>query len=202
MARKYVWILGPPLAGKTSTSKLIAQSDEHGHSTAHVSVGQLIRESTEHRDIIEQCFLEGKLIPVQLCFDILKAYLDNLGDDINLVVIDGYPRSKPCFDTWRSNNMPWPSLILHYKCSYDTLLSRLQVRSGVEKRMDDTVAIFRKRYHGYVEETVALISFLESLDDEVAPPCKSIDADRLLPKVLDKIHYYLCRYELCGRLTL
>ena len=202
MARRYVWILGAPLSGKTTSGRLIAQSDDHGHSIAHVSVGKLIRESPEHQDIIEECFLAGKLIPVQLCFDILKAHLDSLGEEIKLVILDGYPRSRRCFNTWRSNNMPWPTLILHYKCSYDTLLSRLHVRSGAEKRIDDTVDIFRKRYRGYVEETLELINFLESIDDEEAPPCKSIDADRLLPEVLNKIHYYLCRYELCGCLTL
>ena len=71
------------------------------------------------------------------------------------------------------------------------------MRSSQESRIDDTVEIFRKWYHVYEEETLELILFLESLNDQ-APACKSIDADQLLPDVLNKVHYYLCKYELCG----
>ena len=198
-ARKYVWILGAPLCGKTTSSGLIAGSVEHGRAVEHVSVGKLIRETTEHRDVINECFLQGKLIPPKLCFDILKNHLDNLSANIKLVILDGYPRSRICFETWRSHNMPWPSLILHYTCSVETLRCRLAVRSGAEIRIDDTVEIFQKRYEGYCLETLELLKFLKGKDE--APPCKTIDADRILPEVLDKVHYYPCRYDLCGCLT-
>lgn len=87
-----VVFLGPPGAGKgTYASRL-----QERFGLLHISTGDLVREEiknkTEIGKKIKPLYDEGKLVPDEVVFDLLKKRLSR-GDCKNGFILDGFPRN-------------------------------------------------------------------------------------------------------------
>merc|ERR1712159_159877 len=97
--------------------------------------------------------------------------------------------------TWTYNKMPPPSVIIPFKSSYETLISRLNTRAIEEQRMDDTNAIFTIRYCIYQEKTIPLLEYLER---NCVYKMETVDSDKRLSHVLDKIYAFSVKMKFVG----
>lgn len=87
-------LFGPPGAGKgTQSAKLIEK-----YSLMHISTGDLFRkhlkEGTPLGKLAQDYMTKGNLVPDQLVIDMVDDKINNSGD-INGIIFDGFPRTKP-----------------------------------------------------------------------------------------------------------
>ena len=180
----YVGVLGGPGVGKGTQCVRLAGD----LGAAHLSVGDLLRteakkELSEQKTDIMAVMGEGKLVPMEIVQTVLKSNIDdNIQRGITRILLDGFPRSmeqRTLFETSvsvhfssRAGVLAMQALlttrqgfkikaVLWFHASRDTMLARVLNRAKTSGRVDDTEAIFEKRYQGFLDESREIIRFSE-----------------------------------------
>lgn len=180
----YVGVLGGPGVGKGTQCVRLAED----LGAAHLSVGDLLRteakkELSEQKTDIMAVMGEGKLVPMEIVQTVLKSNIDdNIQRGITRILLDGFPRSmeqRTLFETSVSVHFSSGAgvlamqalltsrqgfkikAVLWFHASRDTLLARVLNRAKTSGRVDDTEAIFEKRYQGFLDESKEIIRFSE-----------------------------------------
>mmetsp|Transcript_7632 Transcript_7632/g.11236 ORF Transcript_7632/g.11236 Transcript_7632/m.11236 type:complete len:196 (-) Transcript_7632:22-609(-) len=106
MAR-VMFVLGGPACGKGTA----CQAAELTGNFWHISAGELLRQNvpSEHKDLVEKCFTEGKIVPAHITVDLLHQRMKKLGWSSKPFLIDGFPRNMLNYNTWFSQ-MPLASV--------------------------------------------------------------------------------------------
>jgi UMP-CMP kinase family protein len=158
---KVIFVLGGPGAGKGTQCGLLANSGNF----IHLSAGELLRAERSkgscNGDLIEQCIVEGKIVPAEITVALLRQAMTEGGWNSRPFLIDGFPRNAENYDAWfrLMADVEVHSLI-HIVVSDEVLFQRIQGRN--ESRTDDNPESLRKRLTTYHEQTLRILENFET----------------------------------------
>lgn len=113
--------------------------------------------------LINQCIVEGKIVPVQITCQLLKKGMEKHGWNKKRFLIDGFPRNQDNFDGWdqvlgTSVDVPF---CVFLDADEDTMIQRIQERSKTSGRNDDNIESLRKRFATFKNESMPIIEFYD-----------------------------------------
>ncbi len=161
-----IFIIGPPGSGKNTLSDKIVTK----YSLKTFGAGDLLREEikkgTEQGKNIESIINDGRIVPVSITVNLIKAKMDTIGKN-NLFLIDGYPRNKDNIDGWielfdgsegRKANI---LCLINLECSEEICEKRLLNRSLTSGRGDDNKEIIKKRFITHKKESEIVVEIMK-----------------------------------------
>lgn len=159
-------LFGPPGAGKgTQSAKLIEK-----YSLMHISTGDLFRkhlkEGTPLGKLAQDYMTKGNLVPDQLVIDMVDDKINSSGD-INGIIFDGFPRTKPqaeALDKLLNSKKAPIKVLIELVVPEDELKKRLAERAIKENRPDDAKPeVIANRVAVYKAETVSVADYYKKL---------------------------------------
>jgi UMP-CMP kinase len=173
---RVLFVLGGPGAGKGTQSDLIVDN----YKCVHLSVGELLREaraseSNPHAELIEDCLVHGKIVPVEISLDLLKNAMDEAYEcpaadgskyGTRIFLVDGFPRNFDNLSGW-TDNMPKAASVmgaLVYDCPQNVLEARIMSRAETSGRSDDNITSARKRFRTFQMQTMPVVRALEEVE--------------------------------------
>lgn len=173
---RVLFVLGGPGAGKGTQSDLIVDN----YKCVHLSVGELLREaraseSNPHAELIEDCLVHGKIVPVEISLELLKNAMDEAYErpaadgskyGTRIFLVDGFPRNFDNLSGW-TDNMPQAASCmgaLVYDCPQDVLEARIMSRAETSGRSDDNLTSARKRFRTFQMQTMPVVRALEEVE--------------------------------------
>lgn len=186
---RVLFVLGGPGAGKGTQSELMAQH----YPVVHLSAGQLLRDAStdpecEHRELIKEALVSGKIVPVEISLSLLEVAMDkaskDAGDSI-LFLVDGFPRNEDNLAGWCRCMDGVASIwaVIFYNCSLDVLESRILERAKNSGRTDDNLESLHRRFATFERDTMPIIRKLETLAKNSHWSVKDVAADSSLDDV-------------------
>ena len=156
-------LFGPPGAGKGTQSQRIISR----YNLEHLSTGDILRTAIQRQTkngIEAQKFMDkGELAPDEIVVEIIERRLDQLSDQINGFVFDGFPRTTVQaaeLDVLMEQKSSSVSLMLGLEVECDELLSRLENRANYSGRADDgNIDIIRNRIEVYNRRTRPVMEY-------------------------------------------
>jgi UMP-CMP kinase len=156
-----VFVLGGPGAGKGTQCELLQQKTG---AWAHLSAGDLLRAERQKGgpvcDLINARIAAGQLVPSEVTCKLLENGMTECfrQKKITKFLIDGYPRSQGNVDAWDQTMAAHTvEFVLFFECPEEVLVGRLLERGQTSGRSDDTLAVIRKRFNTYQEESMPIV---------------------------------------------
>jgi len=190
---RVVFVLGGPGAGKGTQCELLIEN----YPCHHLSAGQLLRDeaekkdgSSEHAELIEECLVAGKIVPVEISLSLLQnAMREAEGNDSLIFLIDGFPRNFDNLEGWarcmtkNDNSIDqnadaaavWG--VLSYDCPLSILEERVMKRSKDSGRSDDNLESLRRRFKTFQGETMPVVDTLRAIDEKTSSLLKVVDIE-------------------------
>jgi len=190
---RVLFVLGGPGAGKGTQCDLLIQN----YPCHHLSAGQLLRDeakkkdgSSEHAELIEECLVAGKIVPVEISLSLLQNAMREVeGNDSLIFLIDGFPRNFDNLDGWTrcmtqngnsdDQNTDAAAVwgVLSYDCPLSILEERVMQRSKDSGRSDDNLESLRRRFKTFQDETVPVVDTLRAIDKRTSSSLKVVDIE-------------------------
>ena len=160
-------ICGAPGCGKGTQSDLIVEK----YTLKHLSTGDLLRkeiaEKSELGITAESFISKGNLVPDEMIISILSKNIQGFGNDINGMILDGFPRTvaqAEALQTMVSNSGKEISILLDLSVEKAELIDRLLKRGQTSGRSDDNLETIQKRLEVYELQTAPVSDFYKKLD--------------------------------------
>jgi adenylate kinase len=161
MSATRLLLLGPPGAGKgTQAARLV---EELG--IAQVSTGDMLRaavaEGSELGKKVKAVMDRGELVSDAIMIGVARERLSQ-DDAREGFILDGFPRTVPqaeALDGLLEELGQKLERCLALTVDEDALVQRLQKRSEIEDRADDSEETIRNRMHVYRERTEPLVAY-------------------------------------------
>ena len=164
-------ICGAPGCGKGTQSDLIVEK----YTLKHLSTGDLLRkeiaEKSELGITAESFISKGNLVPDEMIISILSKNIQGFGNDINGMILDGFPRTvaqAEALQTMLSNSGKEISILLDLSVEKAELIDRLLKRGQTSGRSDDNLETIQKRLEVYELQTAPVSDFYKKLDKYAA----------------------------------
>jgi len=164
-------ICGAPGCGKGTQSDLIVEK----YKLKHLSTGDLLRkeiaEKSELGITAESFISKGNLVPDEMIISILSKNIQGFGNDINGMILDGFPRTvaqAEALQTMLSNSGKEISILLDLSVEKAELIDRLLKRGQTSGRSDDNLETIQKRLKVYELQTAPVSDFYKKLDKYAA----------------------------------
>jgi len=180
-----VFVLGGPGAGKGTQCSLI----EKHLNFKHISAGECLREEwalpgSKYGEVIEKCMVAGTIVPVEITCALLKAKMETYGLVGGKFLIDGFPRNVENLEGW--NRVVGDTIDVKFclllDCPELVMEDRLVSRGKTSGRMDDDVAIIRKRFETYNQETKMVVASYQKQNK-----CKVVEAYHSIENVWNAV---------------
>lgn len=199
---KNIILIAPPGAGKGTQAKMLCDK----YNMIHISVGDLLRAEVESKselsESLEQRMKSGKLVEDEIIFKIMNKRLND--PELDGFILDGFPRNlNQAIELDKMTDRI--DAVIYLEVSKKVLEERIVGRlvcpncgnvynvnvekskplkenvcdkceSTLEKRSDDTLEVFEKRYETYMNETHPVLEFykekgnlysIDSIDKDV-----------------------------------
>ncbi|KAL7467141.1 hypothetical protein ACHAXS_012091 [Conticribra weissflogii] len=168
-AHRVIFILGGPGAGKGTQSERIVET----YKCVHLSVGELLRSGAEnenypHADLVKECLVQGKIVPVELSLGLLRIAMDEMAAEEDsygsrIFLVDGFPRNYDNVQGWMEHMPTYTSVLgaLVYNCPMEILEQRILSRAETSGRSDDNLTSARRRFATFRRETEPVVRALE-----------------------------------------
>jgi len=168
-AHRVIFILGGPGAGKGTQSERIVDT----YKCVHLSVGELLRSGAEnenypHADMVKECLVQGKIVPVELSLGLLRTAMDEKAAEegsygSRIFLVDGFPRNYDNVQGWMEHMPTYTSVLgaLVYNCPMEILEQRILSRAETSGRSDDNLTSARRRFDTFRRETEPVVRALE-----------------------------------------
>ena len=185
-----VIIFGPPGAGKgTQAQNIVKKFNLH-----QVSTGDLLRTEIKNKSEIgkeiEEIISKGDFATD----DIVNKLIRNVIFDPNKknkLIFDGYPRSlsqAKNLDILLDSSNQKINFVFFLNVNKDTIIKRIEKRKILEKRSDDNLETFIKRYDAYMETTKPVLDFYSR-----NPNFHEIDGGQKIEVISSKIDQIISR---------
>ena len=139
-----------------------ADSETFGY--VHLSAGDLLREErakegSAHKDVIESCIKEGKLVPVEITVMLIEQKMRAVGWAGGKYLIDGFPRSQDNLDGWNTvlGDSVTIDFCLFFDVSEEVMTARLLERGKTSGRSDDNAEAIKKRFVTFRTESLPIV---------------------------------------------
>ncbi|KAK1471217.1 cytidylate kinase [Colletotrichum abscissum] len=155
-----VFVIGGPGVGKGTLCARIAEE----LNFTHVSVGDLLREekdnpASEFGSFIRKSIQESVIVPPYLTMRLLKDRVQAIQSQDRGVLVDGFPRSiEQAVAFEREISDTYMTVCL--ECSPETMIRRVQARSGSSNRDDDDLVTLKKRLATFSSTNDAIVKYL------------------------------------------
>lgn len=203
-----IFIMGAPGSGKGTFSTRLKET----YNLNHISTGDIFRENiskqTELGKQAQQYIDQGRLVPDELTNQLVTDYLNNLTDQKNGYLLDGYPRTlaqAKAFEEMTAGTDHAVDTIVFMDVPREVLLKRITGRrtcpkcgeiyniyfkptkqegvcdkcgSPLSSRKDDNAESLKTRLDEYVQNTKPVIDYYQSQDKVI-----SINADRGIEEI-------------------
>lgn len=161
-----VIICGAPGCGKGTQSALIVEK----YGLKHLSTGDLLRkeiaEKSELGQVAESYISKGQLVPDEMIIDILDKNIEAFGNDINGIILDGFPRTlaqAEALEVMMSQKGKKIDTLLDLSVEKAELIDRLLKRGITSGRSDDNLETITKRLAVYETQTTPVSDFYKKL---------------------------------------
>ena len=154
-------LFGPPGAGKGTQAKYIVKK----LNCFQISTGDMLRDEIQKNSEIGKKIIndmnDGKFVNDEIVNKLIEnTVLDPQKKD--RLIFDGYPRSltqAKNLELILKNSNQKVNLIFFLNVNKDTIIKRIEKRKILEKRTDDDLITFLKRYDTYMETTQPVLNF-------------------------------------------
>ena len=181
-------LFGPPGAGKGTQAKYLVKK----LSNYQISTGDMLREEIQKNTEIGKRIVndmdDGKFVSDE----IVNTLIENVLFDSNKkdrLIFDGYPRSlaqaKNLEALLKKSNQKI-DFIFFLNVNKETILKRIEKRKTLEKRSDDDLNIFMRRYDTYMETTKPILDFYSK-----NPNFHEIDGSSKIDEITSKIDSFI-----------
>jgi len=173
-SHRVLFVLGGPGAGKGTQSERIVDT----YKCVHLSAGDLLRAGAEkadypHADLVKECLVEGKIVPVELSLGLLRIAMDEAaaeegsGYGSRIFLVDGFPRNYDNVQGWMEHMPSYTAVLgaLVYNCEIEVLEARIMNRAETSGRSDDNLDSARRRFKTFREQTEPVVRALERVED-------------------------------------
>jgi len=182
--KSFIIIMGPQGSGKSTQASLLA--DYIGYK--FISSGKYLRKLEGEGDPIgvklSEYWKDGGLVPDELINEIMFSLFEK--DVSNGFVIDGFPRNHSQLKVFLSylNVNDWVlRAVVYLYVSEEECLKRIESRSKIEMRLDESPDSVKKRLSLYHLETEPLIAEYNSRGI-----LKKINAEQSIKNIQSDIH--------------
>ncbi len=153
-------ILGPPGAGKGTQARLLSEK----YNIPHLSIGAILRNEFEKKTPLgiegEKYWGEkGINVPTRISFRLLEKYLRNKKG----FILDNFPRTEENLEYLRNSGIKI-DYVFHLIISDNEIIKRLKKRAVIDKRIDETEDLIKKRINiGYKKEIEQILKYFRDL---------------------------------------
>ena len=154
-------LFGPPGAGKGTQAKYLVKK----LGNYQISTGDMLREEIQKNSEIGKRIVSdmdnGNFVSDEIVNTLIKNVLFDPKKKDRLI-FDGYPRSlaqAKNLDTLLKKSNQSINFIFFLNVNKETILKRIEKRKILEKRSDDNLNTFIKRYDTYMETTKPILDF-------------------------------------------
>jgi adenylate kinase len=179
-----VLLLGPQGSGKGTQAKRIAA--EYG--IPHIATGDMLRaaieQDTELGRRVKPILESGRLVPDELMIDLIRERLGEADTEAGFI-LDGFPRTPPqadALDAMLEEIGRGLSIVFEFQLPDEVAKERLQRRSELEGRADDTPEAIAKRLALYHDQTEPLVGHYRLQGNLVG-----IHGDRSIDEVFSEV---------------
>ena len=152
------------------------------------------REGSKEGELIRNYIKEGKIVPsyvtVKLLENAMNEIIQNSDDKTGRFLIDGFPRQLDQAHNF-DNDVCNSRFALFLNCPEQTMENRLTERSKTSGRIDDNIESIRKRFKTFVETSMPVIDYYESLNKVVEVDCTpSVDEvyAKVKPAIMNQLN--------------
>ncbi|MEE8588077.1 MAG: adenylate kinase [Sulfurimonadaceae bacterium] len=184
--KKLFLIIGAPGSGKTTDAELIAEKSE---AITHYSAGEMFRaevaSGSEQGKIIDSFISKGNIVPIEIAIETIVAAIKKAPTDV--VIIDGYPRSKEQMEALDNYLTPESGVTLTNVI--EVVVSEEVARDRVLGRArgaDDNNEVFDNRMKIYTDPLALIQNFYEAKNMLV-----KIDGERSIEAIVDEMEAFI-----------
>ena len=181
-------LFGPPGAGKGTQAKYLVEK----LGNFQVSTGEILRNEIQKNSEIGKKIVDdmndGKFVSDQIVNTLIEEILNDPMKK-NKLIFDGYPRSltqarnlEKLLDKTHQNI----DFIFFLNVNKNVIVKRIENRKILEKRSDDDLKTFIKRYDTYMDTTKPVLNFYSK-----NPNFYEIDGGEKIEEISSKIKQIL-----------
>ena len=144
----------------------------------HLSVGDLLRTGAERpdypqADLVKECLVKGKIVPVELSLGLLRIAMDERADEDDseygsrIFLVDGFPRNYDNVQGWMEHMPSYTAVLgaLVYNCPMEVLEERIMTRAETSGRSDDNLDSARRRFETFQKQTEPIVRVLKRVEE-------------------------------------
>ncbi|WP_075520572.1 adenylate kinase [Candidatus Pelagibacter communis] len=181
-------LFGPPGAGKGTQAKYL----KNKLNNYQVSTGDILRDEikkeTEIGKKIISCMNDGKFVDDEIINKLIKKIIFDKQKK-NKLIFDGYPRTleqAKNLNSWLTDSDQKIDFIFFLNVNKNIIIERIKKRKIIEKRSDDNLETFIKRYDTYMETTKPVLDYYS-----IKPNFNEIDGGLKITEITNKINSFL-----------
>ena len=181
-------LFGPPGAGKGTQAKYLVEK----LNNFQISTGEMLRDEIQKNSHIGKKIVndmnDGKFVSDEIVNTLIEDILSD-SKKKNRLIFDGYPRSltqaKNLEKLLLKNNQKI-DFIFFLNVKKDVIIKRIKNRKILEKRSDDDLETFIKRYDTYMATTKPVLNFYSK-----NPNFYEIDGGSKIKEITAKIDSFI-----------
>lgn len=133
----------------------------------HLSAGDLLREERNrggpNAELINTYIAEGKIVPIKITVNLIKAAMEKAGWENQCFLIDGFPRSQENLDGWievMGDSCDFRG-VLYFCADEQCMTDRIMERAKTSGRVDDNLESLKKRFVSFKEDQLPIINLFK-----------------------------------------
>ena len=181
-------LFGPPGAGKGTQAKyLVKKLDNFQVSTGEILRNEIQKNSESGKKIVDD-MNDGKFVSDQIVNTLIEEILNDPKKK-NKLIFDGYPRSltqAKNLEKLLDKTHQTIEFIFFLNVDKNVIVKRIENRKILEKRSDDDLKTFIKRYDTYMATTKPVLDFYSK-----KPNFYEIDGNSEINEITTKIDNFI-----------